>query len=157
LATNDPELLLGLIKEKNSLGLKFSKTKVRNLARTHFTRKEHFKALEEAGKVRDLYEVLVVHPNQETEISLSMVKAFFNPVVHHAESADLAMEFASDVEQRFGIDGKAIVEEYQKQVEQNEAAEAATAEEDEGEDSSSSSAGSDQDLGDGSNDDQEGK
>ena len=109
-----PDLLLDLIKEKNSLGLRFSKKKLRNLLQTYFTSKKNLAILEENDRVSDIYDVMIVQPHQESEISFSIVKIFFKKLVYNGGEKTDVMAFADDIENRFEIDGKSLVETYQK-------------------------------------------
>ena len=84
-----------------------------------------------------------------------MVKAFFSLVVHHAESTD-AMDFASDVE-RFGINGKAMVEEYQALKEKNSEEETESPSEGEGAQSEREGSGNEEQEQEDPSSDNEGK
>ena len=110
-----PDILVDLMKERHLLGMRWSNGRLLKALEHINTNGNTRHIYEDEDKARDVYDAVVVQVAEEKDaISQSLLRMLIKGLVYSGKT-ELAHEFAEDVE-RFGVDGKAIVDHYEKQL-----------------------------------------
>ncbi|QDZ24388.1 hypothetical protein HOP50_13g69250 [Chloropicon primus] len=137
------DVLFDLVRERNLLGLPFSKTRLLRVLKTVLTDAEPM-LFNDDSKMWEVYHTAVTQVKEESgEVSANIVKHILRHLVRHGKS-ELALEMASDLGRisPAALDAKAIVDRFSRDFEEpGDGGEAAAAEDAEEEEEGSSGEG----------------